>query len=171
MNWKTSMQVLKGILSGVGIIAGVAAIVSSASFGHTLSGYLANGTPDKYSGIPNQAVQAASDALGAGMVFYDSVRALLLFLGIGMICFFGILLADTLKSAPVDVLVDSPGVDTFRRRLAHSFGRLAHRLDPDAAEEVVSQQEELPLGEAPIEFVTAEPPEEVPAEKTEQTGN
>ena len=171
MNWKTAMQVLKGILSGIGIIAGIAAIASSAAFGRTLSSYLANGTPDKYSGIPNQAVQAATDALGAGMVFYDSVRALLLFLGIGMICFFGILLAETLKSAPVDVLVDSPEVDTFRRRLAHSVGRLAHRLDPDAAEEVVSQQEELPLGEAPIEFVTAEPPEEVPAEKTEQTGN
>ena len=171
MSWKTAMHVLKGILSGVGIITGIAAIASSAAFGRTLSGYLASGTPDKYSGIPNQAVQAASDALGAGMVFYDSVRALLLFLGIGMICFFGILLADTLKSAPVDVLVDSPGVDTFRRRLAHSFGRLAHRLDPDAADEIVSSQEELPQAEVPIEFVTAEPPEEVPAEQTEQAGN
>ena len=88
-----------------------------------------------------------------------------------MICFFGILLADTLKSAPVDVLVDSPGVDTFRRRLAHSFGRLAHRLDPDSADEVVSTQEELPQADAPIEFVTAESPEEVPVEQTEQTEN
>ena len=105
------------------------------------------------------------------MVFYDSVRALLLFLGIGMICFFGILLADTLKSAPVDVLVDSPGVDTFRRRLSHSVGRLARRLDPDAADEVVSTQDELPQGEAPIEFVTAETPDEVPAEHMEQAGN
>ena len=171
MNWKTAMQTLKGILSGIGIIAGIAAIVSSASFGRALSGYLANGTPDKYSGIPNQAVQAASDALGAGMVFYDSVRALLLFLGIAMICFFGILLADTLKSAPVDVLVDSPEVDTFRRRLAHSVGRLARRLDPDASDEVVSRQEELPQAEAPIEFVTSELPEEVTTEQTKQAGN
>lgn len=170
MNWKTAMQTLKGILSGVGIIAGIGAIATSASFGRTLSGYLANGSPDKYSGIPNQAVQAASDALGAGMVFYDSVRVLLMFLGIGMICFFGILLADTLKSAPVDVLVDSPGVDTFRRRLAHAVGRLAHRLDPDAADEVVSHQEELPQADIPIEFVTAEASEDVLAEQTEQTG-
>ncbi len=167
MNWKTSMQMLKGILSGAGVIAGIAAISRSASFGKALSGYLTNTSPDKYSGIPNQAVQAASDALGAGMVFYDSVRTLLLFLGIGMICFFGILLADTLKGAPVDVLVDSPGVDTLRRRMAHAFGRLSRKLDPEGTTEVVHRQEELPQAEAPLEFISVETPEEVPVEGKE----
>ena len=171
MNWKTAMQVARGILSGVGMAAGVAAIASSARFGKILAGYLASSGPETYSGIQSQAAQAVSDALGAGMVFYDSVRLLLLFFGIGMICFFGVLLAETLKQVPVDVLVDSQGVDTLRRRVAHAAARLARRLDPQEVPEVVRQQEVLPDGEqSAIEFVTAEPPQKEELAKGEPRG-
>lgn len=157
MNWKTAMQAVKGIFSGVGIIAGIAAIARSAAFGKALAGYLASVGPETYSGIQSQAAQAVSDALGAGMIFYDSVRLLLLFTGIAMICFFGILLADTLKQAPVDVLVDSDGMDTLRRRASHAASRLARRLDPEEEPQVVHRQEVLPDGDQePIEFATVE---------------
>lgn len=158
MNWKTAMQVARGVLSGIGIAAGIAAIASSAHFGKVLAGYLSSSGPEVYSGIQSQAAQAVSDALGAGMVFYDSVRLLLLFFGIGMICFFGVLLAETLKQVPVDVLVDSQGVDTLRRRVAHAAARLARRLDPEETQQVVHRQEVLPTGEPPMEFETVETP-------------
>ena len=150
------MQTAKGILAGVGIAAGIAAIARSAAFGKTLAAYLASNGPEIYSGIQSQAAQAVSDALGAGLVFYDSVRLLLLFAGIAMICFFGIVLAETLKQLPVDVLVDSQGVDTLRRRAAQVAARLARRLDPEE-EVVVHRQEVLPgTQQPPIEFATAE---------------
>ena len=168
MNWKTAMQTAKGILAGVGIIAGIAAIARSAAFGKTLEGYLASNGPEAYSGIQSQAAQAVSDALGAGLIFYDSVRLLLLFAGIAMICFFGIVLAETLKQIPVDVLVDSQGVDTFRRRVAHIIARLARRLDPEEEPPVVHRQEVLPNGEqSPIEFATVETAS--PEQAAEQT--
>lgn len=157
MNWKTAMQTVKGILAGAGIIAGIAAVARSAAFGKALSGYLAAASPETYSGIRSQAAQAASDALSAGMVFYESARFLLLFFGIAMICFFGIVLAETLKQVPVDVLVDSQGVDSLRRRAAHLAARLSRRLDPEGNPEVVHQQEVLPNGEPPIEFAAADP--------------
>ena len=157
MNWKTAMHTAKGILSGAGIIAGIVAIARSAAFGRTLADYMASAGSETYSGIQSQAAQAVSDALGAGMIFYDSVRLLLLFGGVAMICFFGIILADTLTRVPVDVLVDSQGVDTFRRRVAHLAARLARRLDPEGNTEVVHAQEVLPEGERePLEFATVE---------------
>jgi hypothetical protein len=167
MNWKTAMQVVRGIFSGVGIIAGIAAIARSAAFGETLARYQAAAAgPELYSGIQSQAAQAVSDALGAGLVFYDSVRLLLLFGGIAMICLFGILLAETMKGIPVDVLVDSQGMDTFRRRAAHAASRLASRLDPEEEPRVVHRQEILPDGDRdPIEFATVETaPREEPGE-------
>lgn len=155
MNWKTAMHTAKGILAVVGIIAGIAAIARSAAFGKTLAGYLAAYGPEIYSGIQSQAAQAVSDALGAGLVFYDSVRLLLLFGGVAMICFFGVVLAETLKQVPVDVLVDSQGMDTLRRRVAHGAAKLARRLDPE--EVVVHRQEVLPDGDQDaIEFVPAD---------------
>lgn len=157
MNWKTAMQIVKGVLSGVGIVAGFAAIANSAALGKTLERYLASTGPEIYSGIQSQAAQAVTDSLKAGMVFYDSVRLLLLFGGIAMICFFGITLAETLKRVPVDVLVDSQSVDTLRRRAAHAAGRIARRLDPEETPRVVHRQEVLPDGDqAPIEFATVE---------------
>ena len=87
-----------------------------------------------------------------------------------MICFFGIVLADTLLQAPVDVLVDSEGVDTLRRRVARLAARLARRLDPEEHAEVIPQQEVLPDGEPPIEFAPAEPQrEEEPAAREHRT--
>jgi hypothetical protein len=169
MNWKTALQTAKGILAGVGIVAGIAAIARSAAFGKTLAGYQASNGPEIYSGIQSQAAQAVSDALGAGLVFYDSVRLLLVFIGIAMICFFGIVLAETLKQLPVDVLVDSQGVDTLRRRAAHGAACLARRLDPEEDPQVVHRQEVLPDGEqAPIEFATVEA---VPRETDETKGS
>ena len=151
------MQTVKGILAGVGIVAGIAAIARSAALGKTLAAYLTSTGPEIYSGIQSQASRAVSDALGAGMVFYDSVRYLLLFGGVAMICIFGIILAETLKQAPVDVLVDSQGMDTFRRRVAHAAARLARRLDPEADPQVVHRQDVLPDGEqVPIKFATVE---------------
>lgn len=129
MNWKTAMQGLRGLLAGAGVVAGIAAVARSASLSRTLAGYLPQ--TQGLNGIRSQAAQAASDALEAGLVFYDSVRLLLLFLGVAMICAFGILLADSLRQLPVDVLVDSRGVDTLRRRLARLASRLARRLDPE----------------------------------------
>lgn len=159
MNWKTAMHTAKGILSGVGIIAGIAAIARSAAFGRTLADYMVSAGSETYNGIRSQAAQTVSDALGAGMVFYDSVRLLLLFGGVAMICFFGIILADTLTHAPVDVLVDSQGVDTFRRRVAHLAARVARRLDPEGNTEVVHAQEVLPEGEGEaLEFASVEVP-------------
>ncbi len=160
MNWKTAMQGARGILAGVGVVAGIAAIARSAALGRTLAENVTNSSPETYSGIQSQAAQAISDALGAGMVFYDSVRLLLLFGGIAMICFFGIVLAETLKGLPVDVLVDSQGVDTLRRRAAHLASRLARRLDPEESAEVVHRQESLTDGELePMEFATVETPQ------------
>ena len=172
MNWKTAMQTAKGILAGIGIIAGIAAIARSAAFGETLARYLASNGPEVYSGIQSQAAQAVSDALGAGLVFYDSVRLLLLFAGIAMICFFGIILAETLKQLPVDVLVDSQGMDSFRRQMAHAADRLARRLDPEDEPQVVHRQEVLPNGEeSPIEFATVETvSREQAAERTDDRG-
>ena len=154
MNWKTAMQAAKGILSGAGVLAGIAAIARSAAFGKALAGYLSStGSGTAYNGIQSQAAQAASDALGAGMIFYDSVRYLLLFGGVAMICFFGIVLADTL-----------------RRRVARLAARLARRLDPEEHAEVIPQQEVLPDGESPIEFTPAEPQrEEEPAAREHRT--
>ena len=171
MNWKTAMQVAKGILSGAGVLAGIAAIARSAAFGKALAGYLSStGSGTAYNGIQSQAAQAASDALRAGMIFYDSVRYLLLVGGVAMICFFGIVLADTLLQVPVDVLVDSEGVDTLRRRVARLAARLARRLDPEEHAEVIPQQEVLPDGEPPIEFAPAEPQrEEEPAAREHRT--
>ena len=158
MNWKTAMHWVRGILAGVGVIAGVAAIARSSAFGRTLADYLTKTPAESYSGIQSQTAQAVSDALGAGMIFYDSVRLLLLFGGIAMICFFGIVLAETLKGVPVDVLVDSQGVDTLRRRAAQLVSRLARRLDPEESTQVVHHQEGLPDGEPEtIEFAAVEP--------------
>ena len=169
MNWKTAMHIVKGILSGAGIVGGIAAIARSAAIGRTLAGYLASSGPQPYSGIQSQAAQAASDAFGAGMALCDSVRSLLLFGGVAMICFFGIALAEILKQVPVDVLVDSQGVDTLRRRAAHAVSRLARRLDPEQTPEVVHRQEVLPDGDrepGPIEFATVEDMEPLEAVET-----
>ena len=162
MNWKTAMQWIKGILSGAGVVAGIAAIASSVSFGRTLADYLVGSAPGTYGGIQSQEAQALSDALGAGLIFYDSFRLLLLCAGIAMLCFFGIVLVDTLRQAPVDVLVDSEGVDTLRRRAAHAAARLARRLDPEGNAAVVHEQEVLPGGEREsLEFtVVKEAPQE-----------
>lgn len=157
MQWKTAMHTVKGILSGAGVVAGIVAVAKSAALGETLAGYLADATGSGiYQGIQSQTAQAASDAIRAGMVFYDSVRLLLLFGGSAMICFFGLVLADVLKRAPVDVLVDSQGVDTIKRRLARAAAALARRLDPEETTQVVHEQQVLPETPPTIEFATVE---------------
>ena len=172
MRWKTALSWVKGVLSAVGVIAGIAAIARSSAFGRELAGYLSNsGSPQPYQGIQSQAAQEASDLVQANLVFFDSVRMILLFGGLAMICFFGIILAEELKKLPVDVLVDTRGVDGLKRRTARAAERLARRLDPDEPPQVVRTQEVLPEA-ASLEFATVETaePEEVLTEAPEQAG-
>ena len=170
MRWKTTLSWLKGILSGAGVIAGVAAAARSSALGRELSGFLAGGeSAHPYQGIQSQASQTASDLLQVNLIFCDSVRMILLFGGIAMACLFGILLMEELKKLPVDVLVDCGGMDGLRRRVAGAAERLSRRLDPERNAPVVHAQEILPEA-ASLEFATVEAaePEEVVVSAADQ---
>ena len=176
MSWRTMMQLIRGILSGAGVIAGIAAVSCSSALGKRLAAFMDSGGDGAYGGIQSQAAQTASDQLQASLIFFDGARMLLLFGGVAMICLFGLILAGELRKLPVDVLVDSRGVeevkDTLRRRVAAAAARLAGRLDPERNARVVHRQEVLPEAPAPLDLsgVETAEAEPVPAAQAEGEG-